>query len=54
MYKRQIQHLTNYAVNRGSDKRCHISVDAESYRAKREESLVHLAENCLLYTSRCV
>ena len=39
-----IQHLTNYAVNRGSDKRCHISVDAESYRTKREESLVHLAE----------
>ena len=39
-----IQHLTNYVVNRGSDKRCHISVDAESYRAKREESLVHLAE----------
>lgn len=39
-----IQHLTNYAVNRGSDKRCHISVDAESYRAKREESLVRLAE----------
>ena len=39
-----IQHLTNYAVNRGSEKRCHISVDAESYRAKREESLVHLAE----------
>lgn len=39
-----IQHLTNYAVNRGSEKRCHISVDAESYRAKREESLVRLAE----------
>ena len=39
-----IQHLTNYAVNKSSDKRCHISVDAESYRAKREESLVHLAE----------
>lgn len=39
-----IQHLTNYAVNRGSDKHMHISVDAESYRAKREESLVHLAE----------
>lgn len=39
-----IQHLANYAVNRGSEKRCHISVDAESYRAKREESLVHLAE----------
>ena len=39
-----IQHLTNYAVNRGSDKRMHISVDAENYRAKREESLVRLAE----------
>ena len=39
-----IQHLTNYAVNRGRDKRTHISVDAENYRAKREESLVHLAE----------
>ena len=39
-----IQHLTNYAVNRGSDKRRHISVDAESYRAKREEALVRLAE----------
>ena len=39
-----IQHLTNYAVNRGSDKKDHINVDAEHYRAKREESLVHLAE----------
>lgn len=39
-----IQHLTNYAVNRGSDKHLHISVDAERYRAKREESLVRLAE----------
>lgn len=39
-----IQHLTNYAVHRGSDKHMHISVDAESYRAKREESLVRLAE----------
>ena len=39
-----IQHLTNYAINRGSDKHMHISVDAESYRAKREESLVRLAE----------
>ena len=39
-----IQHLTNYAVNRGGDKHMHISVDAESYRAKREESLVRLAE----------
>ena len=39
-----IQHLTNYVVNRGSDKHMHICVDAESYRAKREESLVRLAE----------
>ena len=39
-----VQHLTNYVVNRGSDKRSHINVDAENYRAKREESLVRLAE----------
>lgn len=39
-----IQHLTNYVVNRGNDKRSHINVDAENYRAKREESLVRLAE----------
>lgn len=39
-----IQHLTNYAVNRGAEKRTHISVDAENYRSKREDSLVHLAE----------
>ena len=39
-----IQHLTNYAVNRGNEKHMRISVDAENYRAKREESLVHLAE----------
>ncbi len=39
-----IQHLTNYAVNRGSDRHAHINVDAENYRAKREDSLVHLAE----------
>jgi len=39
-----IQHLTNYAVNRGSEKRMHINVDAENYRSKREDSLVHLAE----------
>ena len=39
-----VQHLTNYAVNRGADKRIHISVDAENYRAKREDSLVSLAE----------
>jgi spoIIIJ-associated protein len=39
-----IQHITNYAVNRGSDARVHINIDAENYRAKREESLRHLAE----------
>ena len=39
-----IQHLTNYVVNRDSDKHLHISVDAENYRAKREESLSKLAE----------
>ena len=39
-----IQHLTNYVVNRGSDRHLHISVDAESYRSKREESLTRLVE----------
>ena len=39
-----IQHLTNYAVNQGSEKHLHISVDAENYRSKREESLTRLAE----------
>ena len=39
-----IQHLTNYAVNHGNEKRLRISVDAENYRAKREESLTRLAE----------
>lgn len=39
-----IQHLTNYSVNRGAENRVHISIDAENYRSKREESLVRLAE----------
>ena len=39
-----IQHLTNYVVNRGNEKHMRISVDAECYRSKREESLTHLAE----------
>ena len=38
-----IQHLTGYAVNRGVSKRTHISVDAEDYWAKREESMKSLA-----------
>ncbi len=39
-----IQHLTNYVVNKGSDKHMHISIDAEAYRSKREDSLTKLAE----------
>ena len=38
-----IQQLTNYAVNSGCDKRLRIHVDAENYRAKREQSLESLA-----------
>ena len=38
-----IQQLTNYSVNRGQAKRVRIHVDAEGYRAKREESLKRLA-----------
>lgn len=39
-----IQQLTNYAVNRGQTNRVRIHVDAENYRAKREEALVRLAQ----------
>ena len=39
-----IQHLTNYVVNKDSEKHLHISVDAEAYRSKREDSLTRLAE----------
>ena len=39
-----IQQLTNYAVNTGSDKRIRIQMDAENYRAKREQSLESLAD----------
>ena len=38
-----IQQLTSYSVNRGLYKRVRIHVDAEGYRAKREESLQRLA-----------
>ena len=38
-----IQQLTNYAVNHGRTKRVRIHVDTENYRAKREESLIRLA-----------
>ena len=39
-----IQHLTNYTINRDSNKRSRINVDAENYRLKREESLRRLAQ----------
>lgn len=39
-----IQHLTNYAVNRACDERVRVSVDAEEYREKREESLRRYAQ----------
>ena len=38
-----IQQLTNYSVNHGQSKRARIHIDAEGYRAKREESLQRLA-----------
>ena len=34
-----IQHLANYTVNRGVEGHIRINVDAEDYRAKREDSL---------------
>lgn len=39
-----IQHLANYTVNKNCEERVRISVDAENYRAKREDSLRRLAE----------
>ena len=38
-----IQQLTNYSVNRGRTHRVRVHIDAENYRAKREESLKRLA-----------
>ena len=38
-----IQQLTGYAVNRGRSHRARIHLDAEGYRARREESLNRLA-----------
>ena len=38
-----IQQLTNYAVNHGAEHRVRIHVDAENYRAKREQTLQALA-----------
>ena len=40
-----IQQLTNYSINRGSEKnRVRVQVDAENYREKREQSLERLAD----------
>lgn len=38
-----IQQLTNYSINRGRAHRVRIHIDAENYRAKREDSLKRLA-----------
>lgn len=38
-----IQQLTSYAVNRGRSQRVRIHLDAEGYRAKREEALAAMA-----------
>ena len=38
-----IQQLTSYAVNRSGSGRVRVQLDAENYRAKREQSLQHLA-----------
>ena len=38
-----IQQLTGYVVNRGRSHRVRIHVDAEGYRARREEALQRLA-----------
>ena len=34
-----LQHLTNYAVNKGVEGHVRVNVDAECYREKREDSL---------------
>ena len=46
-----IQQLTGYAVNKGESKRCRIRIDAEGYRAKREESLEKMANRVAYYGS---
>lgn len=38
-----IQQLTGYAINHGRSRRVRIHMDAENYRARREESLERLA-----------
>ncbi len=38
-----IQQLTGYAINRGETRRVRVRIDAEGYRAKREETLARTA-----------
>ena len=38
-----LQHLSNYTINRGVEGHIRINVDAEDYRAKREDSLTRYA-----------
>lgn len=38
-----LQYLTNLAANHGRDEHVHIVLDAENYRAKREDTLTQLA-----------
>ena len=40
-----LQYLTNLVVNRGEEKRFHVRVDTENYRARRKETLESLAKN---------
>ena len=39
-----IQRLTNYSINRGSDSRIRVTLDAENYRQRRNETLESIAE----------
>lgn len=47
-----VQQLTSYAVNRGRSHRVRIHVDAEGYRARREESLSRLAKKTAAKVAR--
>ena len=47
-----IQQLTNYAVNSDREKRVRVHVDAENYRAKREQSLESLARKVAAKVTR--
>ncbi len=39
-----IQHLTSFVVNNNVEERVRITIDAEGYRKKREQSLINLAK----------